>query len=150
MLMKERLSLHPFFWGGLTLVVSQVLTFFVASQEEAFLHEQQITPPEVSLELPLIYFFGAVVLMGLILFLVPAVRLKVILKSLVTILFGWGIFIALVFSLPVLVAAPIAFVTGFIWFVRPKVWLHNLLLVISLASMGVFLACCYHPGLPLP
>jgi presenilin-like A22 family membrane protease len=93
---------------------------------------------------PLIYFFVAVAVIGIILFLVPRLALKVMLKILFLFLFGWGMFVTLGFSLPLAAALAIAVVAALLWLFMPRIWLHNLLLVVALASMGmvfgVFLA----------
>jgi presenilin-like A22 family membrane protease len=146
---KGRLTLHPFFWGGITLVIAQFLTFFVASQEKVFLREHQIVLPEVSLEMPLIYFFVAVALMGLILFLVPVSSLKVIFRVLFAILFGWGTFIALSFSSPLIVTSSLALAASLIWFFKSKIWLHNLLLMVTLSSVGVVFGVLLTPWIAI-
>jgi hypothetical protein len=40
-------------------------------------------------------------------------------------LFAWGIFIALVFWVPVTIAVTISVVVGLTWFFAPRVWLHG-------------------------
>jgi len=76
------MRLYPLFYGNLILVLSQVVTFFIAFQEKDFLQERGIIPPELSLELPLLYFFGAVIVLGLIPFLIPIHKLRIALKIL--------------------------------------------------------------------
>ena len=142
--MEKKTSIHPFIESGLILIISQVLVFSLAFQEKHFLESQEITPPEVSVGFPLIYFFVAVTVIGIILFVVPRPALRVLLKVIFFILLGWGVFVALGFSLPVPAALAIAAITALLWLFMPRIWLHNLLLVIALASMGtvfgVFLA----------
>jgi len=143
--MEKKASIHPFVGSGLILIISQVLVFFLAFQEMHFLESQQITPPEISVELPLIYFFVAVAVIGVILFLVPRLALKVVLKIIFLFLFGWGMFVALGFSLPVAAALGIAVVAALLWLFMPRIWLHNLLLVIALASMGTVFGVFFAP-----
>ncbi len=142
--MEKKASAHPFVGSGLILVVSQVLVFFLVFREKYFLESQQITPPKIPVRFPLIYFFVAVAVIGIILFLVPRLALKVMLKILFLFLFGWGMFVTLGFSLPLAAALAIAVVAALLWLFMPRIWLHNLLLVVALASMGtvfgVFLA----------
>ena len=45
-------------------------------------------------------------------------------------------FIVLGFSLPVIAASLISVGAAMLWFFRPKVWLHNLLLILTLAGVG--------------
>jgi presenilin-like A22 family membrane protease len=105
-------------------------------QFEDFLEQQQVILPEVSIELPLIYFLGAVVLLGLVLFLIPVSKLTIVFKMIFVLLFAWGIFIVLGFSLPMIATSLIAVGAALLWFFWPRVWLHNLLLIIALAGMG--------------
>ena len=143
--MEKKASAHPFVGSGLILIISQVLVFFLAFQEMHFLESQQITPPEISVELPLIYFFVAVAVVGVILFLVPRLALKVVLKIIFLFLFGWGMFVALGFSLPVAAAPGMVVVAALLWLFMPRIWLHNLLLVIALASMGTVFGVFFAP-----
>jgi presenilin-like A22 family membrane protease len=137
--------LHPFFYGNLILILSQVITFFVAFQEKDFLQERGIIPPELSLELPLLYFFGAVTLLGLILFLIPLPKLRIALKILFIFIFSWGMFLTLGFSLPTLVASLISIACGLLWFFIPRVWLHNLLMIFALAGLGSVFGFLFSP-----
>jgi len=134
---KKLAELHTFYWSGLILVISQALVLIVASQVKHFLKQQQITLPEVSLEVPIIYFFGAVALLGLVLFLIPISKLRVVFRILFVLLFAWGMFVVLGSFLPTIAASLISVVTAMLWFFRPRVWLHDLLLMLSLVGIGV-------------
>ena len=134
--MEKPLKSEPVFWSGLILIACQILTHYVAFREKDFVESNQITPPQISLELPLIYFFGVVVLLGLILFLLPISKLRIVLKVVFSFLFCWGIFIVFGLSLPLLAASIIAIAGSLIWFFRPRVWLHNLLMILTLVSAG--------------
>jgi presenilin-like A22 family membrane protease len=135
--MTRKISIHPGIGGGFILVVAQALAFFLAFREKAALEQMQITPPEVSVQLPLLYFFAAVVIVGLVLFLVPQAGLRVVLKILFLLLFAWGNFIALIFLLPEPAAAgALSMAIALLWFFMPRVWLHNLLLLVTLAAVG--------------
>lgn len=143
--MEKKASFQPFVGSGLILTVSQILAFFLAFQEKAFLESKQIIPPEISIGLPLIYFFVAVAAIGLVLFLVSQTVLKIVLRILFLLLFAWGIFVALGFSLPVPVAVGISVVAASLYFFILKIWLHNLLMVISLASIGTVFGVLFAP-----
>ena len=143
--MEKKTSVHPFVGSGLILIISQLLVFFLAFREMHFLESQQITPPEISVELPLIYFFVAVAVVGVILFLVPRLALKVVLKIIFLFLFGWGTFVALGFSLPVAAAVATAVVAALLWLFMPRIWLHNLLMIITLASVGTVFGVFFAP-----
>jgi presenilin-like A22 family membrane protease len=143
--MEKKASFRPLVGGGLILAVSQVLTFFLAFQEKDFLETSQITPPEISVEFPLVYFFGAVVVVGLIISLIPRTALGWVLKILFLFLFAWGAFIALSFSLPVPAAAAISLAVASLWLFIRRIWLHNLLMVITLASIGTVFGVLFAP-----
>ncbi len=142
---KKRDSFHPFVGSGLILIVSQVLALFLAFRERDFLESRQITPPEVSVELPLIYFFVVVAFVGLILFLVPRTVLRLVLKVIFLSLFAWGAFVAIGLSLPVPVAVGMSAVAASFYFFMPRIWLHNLLMIISLASIGTVFGVLFAP-----
>ncbi len=121
--------------AALIFILSEVLTLYIAFREKGFVEANQITSPQVSLELPLAYFFGVVVLMGLILFLIPVSKLRIALKIMFTLLFSWGTFIVLALLVPFFAAAAFtAIVGGLIWLFSPRVWLHNVLMVLALVS----------------
>lgn len=134
--MQKRARLDPFLWSSFILITSQILTLYVASREKHFVETYQITPPQISLALPLVYFLGAVVLLGAILLLVPVDKLKIAFRIIFMFLFIWGMFITLGLSLPILAASLISIAGGLMWLFRPRVWLHNLLMIFTLASVG--------------
>ncbi len=134
--MDKRSKLEPAFWSSIILIIAQVLALYGAFRTKAFVEANQITSPQISIGIPLVYFLTVVVLMGIILFIVPISRLKIALKIMLTVLFSWGLLIALGLSLPILIASVIAVAGGLIWFFRPRIWLHNLLLLIALVSVG--------------
>ena len=131
-----RARLEPILWSSLILIISQAFTLYVAFREKHFVETYHITSPEIPLGIPLIYFVGAVVLLGVILFLVPMDKLKIVFRIMFMFLFSWGMFITLALSLPVLAAALVSIAGGLIWFFWQKVWLHNLLMIFTLASVG--------------
>ena len=134
--MQKRARLEPFLWGSLILITCQALTLYVAFQEKHFVETYQITPPQISLGLPVVYFFAVVVLLGAILLLVPVDKLRIAFRIMFTFLFAWGMFITLALSLPILPASLISIGGGLMWLFRPRVWLHNLLMIFTLASVG--------------
>jgi len=135
-MMGNRSKLEPAFWSSLILILAQALTLYLAFREKDYVEAYQIISPQVSLTIPLVYFFVAVIVLGVILFFLPIARLKIVLKIMFAFLFAWGIFIFLGFSLPVLAASIISIAAGLVWFLSPRIWLHNLLLLLALVSVG--------------
>ena len=159
---KRPVKLNTVYWGLLLFVVAQVLILLVAPRIDPFLEENDIDiptqpsapiswwPGEVTLpdgeviEVPahsalgpiLIYILAAAAVLGLTLSKIPLTALKVILRLLFALLFSWGAFIATVFYLPLPVAVAIAVVFGTFWFLIPLVWLHNLVLILAVSSLG--------------
>lgn len=135
----------PVLIGSLIMIISQAITLLVVHQEKQFVEENQIPSPQTTLEIPLAYFFGAVVVLALVLFLIPLSKLKILLKALFTFLFSWGIFIVLALYIPFYAAVAVAVAAGVVWFLSPRVWLHNLLLMLSVASVGLIFGFIFSP-----
>ena len=133
----KRLTLHPIFWSSLIFVLGAIATLYIASREKAFLEANpQFTPPQVSAGVPLVYFLGVVLVLGVVLFLIPVSKLRWVMKILFTALYAWGMFIVMALSLPIILAAILAVAVSMVWFLWPRVWLHNLVLLFALVSVG--------------
>jgi presenilin-like A22 family membrane protease len=163
MSIKRLVKPNTVYWGLLLFIVAQILILVVAPRIDPFLEEEGIEiptqpsepvswwPGEVTLpdgeviEVPahsalgpiLIYIFVAAAVLGFTLYKIPVRALMVILRLLFAFLFGWGAFIVTVFFLPLPVAVAIAAVCGILWFWKPFVWLHNLVLILAVSSIGV-------------
>ena len=159
---KRPSKLNTVYLGLLLFVVAQTLILLVAPRIDPFLDENDIDiptqppapiawwPGEVTLpsgkviDVPansalgpiLIYIFVAVVVLGITLYKVPLRALKVLLRLLFALLFSWGAFIATVFYVPLPVAVAMAVAFGTVWFLIPLVWLHNLVLILAVSSLG--------------
>jgi len=159
---KRPVKLNTVYWGLLLFVVAQILILLVAPRIDPFLEENDIDiptqpsepiswwPGEVTLpdgeviEVPahsalgpiLIYILAAAAVLGITLSKIPLTALKVLLRLLFALLFSWGAFIATVFYVPLPIAVAIALVFGTFWFLIPLVWLHNLVLILAVSSLG--------------
>lgn len=150
--MTRRLS--PAYWAVLFFVLAETLTFLSVSRLDSFLADNQIyfppqAPPETVTWWPapgepawtglgpiLIYFFGVIVIMGVVLFLIPVSTLRLLLRGLFALIFAWGLFIVLILWTPLPVAAAIAVAAGVAWMLSPMVWLHDLILILTMVSLG--------------
>ncbi|MFH1087819.1 MAG: hypothetical protein V1737_04455, partial [Chloroflexota bacterium] len=143
--MALKARFHTVVTASLILLASELLTLVMAPREKAFLETYQITPPEVSsVGYPLAYFFTAVAVMAVTLLVIPRRALKVILKAFFVLLFAWGAFVALsFFSVPG--ALYIALLVALTRLLVPRVWLHNLLMVVALSSMGTVFGVFFAP-----
>jgi presenilin-like A22 family membrane protease len=159
---KRPVRLNTVYLGLLLFVLAQMLILFVAPRINPFLDKNDIEVPaqpsgpvywwpgEVTLpsgevvEIPahsalgpiLIYIFAAAAVLGLTLYKIPLTILKILLRFLFALLFSWGAFIATVFYVPLPVAVAIAVVFGTFWFMVPLVWLHDLVLILAVSSVG--------------
>jgi presenilin-like A22 family membrane protease len=159
---KKSLRLSPVFWSIFIFIIAQALTFSVLIRENSFLEANQIyippPPPDVvsvwpetttspsgeitqtpvysSLGPVLIYFFVVVIVLGVVLFIIPVSILKIILRAMFAFLFGWAVFIILVLWAPWQIALGLALALAIVWFVVPKVWLHNLAMILAMVSVG--------------
>ena len=145
-----RSRFNAFLWGGLTMVFALALALYVASLEKAF---ESNPPPNIPLApiagyfsqapdyslLPIVlYFFGVVAVIVVVLFFMPLRWLKWLFRLLITLLFAWGVFIVAGLTLPLHIAYPLALaaVAGLFWLFWARIWLHDLLLVVALAAAG--------------
>jgi presenilin-like A22 family membrane protease len=159
---RRRAKLNTVYLGLVLFLVAQMLILLVAPRINPFLDENDIeiptlpsepiywwpgevtTPGGEVIDVPaqsalgpiLIYILVAAGVLGLILYKVPLTALKVLLRLLFALLFSWGAFIATVFYVPLPVAVTIAVAFGAFWFLIPLVWLHNLVLILAVSSLG--------------
>ncbi len=138
-------KLNPFLWGGLTVIAGLALTLFIAPEQKQYVEVHDITPPTVSSGFGIAYFFGVVAVVALVLFLVPLNRLKLVFQFLFALMFTWGVFILTFLTLPYPAAYPIAIIAGIAWLLWARVWLHNLVLLIALASAGSVFGSLFSP-----
>jgi presenilin-like A22 family membrane protease len=162
MRVKRLPKLKAVYFGLLLFAVAQVLILLVAPRIDPFLAKNDIVIPtqpsgpiywwpgeatspsgepiyvsvNSALGPILIYIFAAVALLGVVLSKIPVRALKVILRLLFALLFSWGAFIATVFYVPLPAAVAIAALFGAFWFFIPFVWLHNLVLILAVSSLG--------------
>jgi len=141
--MKSRLN--PFIWGGLTLIAGLALTLNVAPRQQQYIDDHGIVTPSVSSGFGIAYFLGAVAVMALVLFLIPLDKLKLVFKFLFALMFAWGVFIMAFLTLPDAAAYPLAVIAGLGWLLWGRVWLHNIVLLVALASAGSVFGSLFSP-----
>jgi len=160
----KKARFKPVYWSILIFIVAQCFMFAVAIREEPFLKANNIyVPPQptqpivllpqpattsplgvVTPEVPapssllpiLLYFAGLIVVVGLVLFFIPLSALKYLFRVLFALLFTWGVFILCVFWLPLWAAVAIALAAGGAWLFFTRIWLHNLVMIIAVASVA--------------
>jgi presenilin-like A22 family membrane protease len=132
----KRTSLEPVFWSCLIYILGLVIVFLHFKPQKTYIESQPFTLPEFSLLPVLGYFFGVVIVMGVVLLLIPVSRIKFVLRLLFAFFYAWGIFILLGPVAPVPLSISAGAVLGLLWLFLPFVWLHNLLLLLTLVSVG--------------
>jgi presenilin-like A22 family membrane protease len=160
---KQLPDLRPAIWAIAFFILAQILNFFTISREAGFLEENHIyippqspttvyvwpqpqppappgttaTPTAVGTLGPiLIYFAAVVIILGIVLFVVPLSVLRVLLRILFAVIFSWAIFVVLIFWFPAVPVLVIAIAVGITWFFFPRVWLHNLVMILAMVSLG--------------
>jgi presenilin-like A22 family membrane protease len=140
-----KLKLSPFLWSGLVMVLALALTLYVAVREKLFLEANQVVSPDISLGPIIIYFFGVVAVLALVLFIIPLSKLRLVFRVLFTVMFAWGVFVVAALLLPPAVAYPVAIIAGITWLFWVRIWLHDLLLLITLAGAGSVFGFLFSP-----
>ena len=125
--------------SSLLLIAGLVILFtYLYPHVTQFIVINQISVPQTTSIWPiLIYFFSVVVVLGIVLFLIPVSKLKIVLRLIFALLYAWGILIVLGPVVTVWVSLPVAVAAGAVWFMMPRVWLQNILLLLTLVSIGV-------------
>jgi presenilin-like A22 family membrane protease len=142
---QRKIALSPVAWASLIFVLGAAIALVVASRAQVYIEAGELIPPEVPVQSPLIYFFSAVVILGIVLFFIPITRLRLVFRILFLVLFAWGIFVLELLFVPIEYAVVIALAGGMAWFFFPRVWLHNLLMALALASVGVIFGMAISP-----
>jgi presenilin-like A22 family membrane protease len=145
--MNKKIAFGSALWGSFTFILGAATALYVASREMEYLEANpQISLPEVAPEFPVIYFFSAVIVIGIVLFLIPVSKLKWVFKVLFALVFAWGVFVVLALSLPSwILVAILAVVASLAWLFRPSIWLQDLLLLISVVGLGAIFGILLSP-----
>lgn len=142
----RKVSLQPILWSSFLYIIGLLLVFaYLYPGVQEYIESSQIPTPEVSILPILAYFFGMVVVIGVVLFLIPVSKLKYVFRALFGLLYAWGIFIILSLILPPPAAIGIGAALGLLWLFRPFIWLQNLLLLLTLASVGAVFGAVVSP-----
>ena len=139
--MKNKLALGPLLWGSFSFIIGAALASYIASRELQFLYANPDVAadlPRVSPQFPVIYFFSAVLVIGVVLFLIPVSKLKWVFRTLFVFLYAWGVFVVLTFTFQsqIIIIAVFSAAAGIAWFLRPSVWLQNILMLLALVGVG--------------
>lgn len=160
--MPKKPSPRPFLWGGAIYLTCLMLAFLAGHQEKRAIETGQLPPlpivnagPSGFPIIPVAYFFSAVIILGIVLFLIPISKLRLFLRLLFAFAFAWGSFIlfwlllqhgppALV-SFPTVASASVALGIAVIWLLFPLIWFHDILLALTLVSMAALFGAIFSP-----
>ena len=113
--MKNRFTLSPVMWGSLSFILGDAIASYVTARELTYLRvNPDVVLPRVQTQFPLLYFFGAVVIIGLLLFLIPLDKLKWVFKFLFVLVYAWGVFMVftLIFQTQLILIMAVAAAAG--------------------------------------
>src|SRR4030042_41708 len=141
--MKQRIG--PYLWSAIVMVLALALSLFVASFNKPSLVASELPYQTTSIWIIITYFFVAVVVISVVLFIIPLRKLGLVFRLLFTLMFAWGIFIVTYFVLPDIAAYSLAAIAGIAWLFWARIWLHDLLLLIALAAAGSVFGFLFSP-----
>ncbi len=142
----KRSHLDPVLWSCLMLVLGFFFLFtYLAPKVAQYIETNQIPTIEYTLGPILIYFFSAVVVLGVVLFIIPVRFLKYVLRILFGVLYAWGIVIICGLVLPGWFSIAIGAAVAIVWLIWPVLWLQNILLLLTLTSVGAVFGVLVSP-----
>jgi presenilin-like A22 family membrane protease len=118
------------------MALSLALSLLIASRPKTFLEASELPYQATSLWFMIGYFFAAVVIIVVVLFIIPLKKLGLVFRLLYTLLFALGVYIIVYPILPDLAAYSLAIITGVLWLFWARIWLHDLILLITLAGIS--------------
>ena len=127
------------------MVLALALTLSVAPQGQTYFEEQNFESPDISVGPIVGYFFGVVVVMALILFLIQLDKLRLVFRVLFALMFAWGVVIITGFTLPMWTGITLGVVFGLAWLFWARVWLHDLLLLVTLSGASAVFGYLFSP-----
>lgn len=166
--MKLKPKYIPLLWSGVIFLVCFGLMSLVLVRVAGFIDSSQIHVPSVSgaaggvpggagldniseaitvdsAGIPVLYFFIAAALLGVALYFIPIAKLLLLLRVMFGFGFAWGVFIFLSSFFPVAAAVAVAVCAFVVWFIIPRIWLHNALLALTLVSLGAIFGAMFSP-----
>jgi presenilin-like A22 family membrane protease len=83
--------------------------------------------------------------LALVLFFIPLSKLRLVFRALFALMFGWGVFIVIGLFSPTYVALALAVIAGVTWIFWARIWLHDLLLLITLSGAASVFGFLFSP-----
>ena len=130
------------------MAVSLAVSLYTATRQKVVVEEQGIVSPDVSLPPALLYFLGSVAIMALVLFFIPLSKLRLVFRVLFALMYAWGMLIIVWLIWPAqndIVVYAVAVAAGVAWLFWAKIWLHDLLLLLTLSAAGSVFGFLFSP-----
>ena len=130
------------------MAVAMVVSLYTATRQKVVVEEQGIPSPDVSFTPAILYFLGSVVVMALVLFFIPLNKLRIVFRILFALMYAWGVLIIVWLVWPAqidLVVYALAIAAGLTWLFWAKIWLHDVLLMITLSAAGSVFGFLFSP-----
>jgi presenilin-like A22 family membrane protease len=138
----------PYLWSALIYIAALALALFIAPVNEpsleATLGSQGMAAQSSPLWWIVVYFFGAVAVVAIVLFVIPVRYLKYLLRGLFALMYAWGLLIVFM-RLPGPYSYIIAAAAGLAWLIFARVWLQDLLLFVALAAAASVFGYIFDP-----
>ena len=132
-----KIRLGPYLWSCFVMVLSLSLSLLIATRQKTFLEAGLPSQAQAtSIWFLIVYFFAAAAIIIVVLFVIPLKKLGLIFRFLYALLFAAGVFVIVYPFVPDLVAYSLAVITGVLWLLWAKIWLHDLILLVALAGIS--------------
>ncbi len=129
-----KIRIGPYLWSALVFIAGLALALFVAHYNQPAMEGGGVPYQTTPLWLILTYFFIAVIIIAVVLFVIPLKFLKYVFRAIFALMFAWGILVVTYFNFPEAVSYPLAIIAGLAWLFFARIWLHDLLLLIALSA----------------
>jgi hypothetical protein len=140
--MKTRIG--PYLWSALFFVAALALALYVAPSNQPVYEGGGLPNQTEPLWWIVSYFFGAVVVVAIVLFVIPLRFLKYVFRAIFALMFAWGVLIVLI-NTPGPTAYIVAVAAGLAWLIFAFIWLHDILLLIALAAAASVFGYLFSP-----
>jgi presenilin-like A22 family membrane protease len=129
--MKTRIG--PYLWSALIYIAALALALYIAPHNQPVYEGGGLPSQETPLWGITVYFFAAVIVVAVVLFIIPVRFLKYVFKAIFAFMYAWGVLIVLL-NTPGPIAYIAAAIAGLAWLFFAFIWLHDILLMIALAA----------------
>ena len=140
--MKARI--WPYIWSAIIYVAALALALYIAPHNSPVYGESGLPSQSSPLWWILGYFFAAVVIVAIVLFIIPLRFLSYVFRLIFAVMYAWGILIVML-RVPGPTSYIVAGIAALAWLFFAYIWLHNLLLMIALAAAASVFGYLFSP-----